>query len=565
MLDEIEEPLLQELDTVVRATQLSCMPFVRSGRAERLLHTKYPQLAEMIEVEKQELINNVLFEYEANSLSQPGSLLARSKSSTVAGLGLYGQIVKDKGKEGNESVAISTPAREALNAEPMFSMDDISAEPVKDKAPALRQPASDSERPGEGRTIFSLSDIEGSESFKDDHIVPKQSLESKLERSPQTRPIGSPWGSLAIGSKSIGMKDILAEDLSRGVSGIFTGSPSRNSVEKGVQGSFGAKISQKARKKLQAEQLSKFSVENEEKPLSEALSSKNVHENPWLSSNRTKTAAVQINTTPPTARPAKALNTVGRAVSGSQLTMRQTVANNNPASETKSASPGQKPEPLRTVSGPVVSRRDSSNLQMTSATSTPNSSPQTSRSLPRQQVQSIRHTPMPTRIVSDFDANYAISDILSQQQAEKEAIRDAAAKRSLQEIQMEQEFQEWWDQESKKVMEEQQAANARPSGACRHKERRGRGSRRKSDREDVEGERESGDQNKEKGKVGGRRGGREIRDRGGGSSSGTRKRASGNEKDTGTANPPTAAAGRLDGNDKTARRRHHNNKREDKG
>jgi hypothetical protein len=40
-----------------------------------------------------------------------------------------------------------------------------------------------------------------------------------------------------------------------------------------------------------------------------------------------------------------------------------------------------------------------------------------------------------------------MADILSQQQTEKDIIKEAVAKRSLQEIQEEQAFQEWWDQE----------------------------------------------------------------------------------------------------------------------
>lgn len=43
------------------------------------------------------------------------------------------------------------------------------------------------------------------------------------------------------------------------------------------------------------------------------------------------------------------------------------------------------------------------------------------------------------------------------QQAEKISVIDAKAKRSLQEIQQEQEFQEWWELESRRVREEEEA------------------------------------------------------------------------------------------------------------
>ena len=59
-----------------------------------------------------------------------------------------------------------------------------------------------------------------------------------------------------------------------------------------------------------------------------------------------------------------------------------------------------------------------------------------------------------------------MTEILSVQQAEKDYVKDAAAKRSLQEIQQEQEFQEWWDQESKRVIyEEEQKKRAEERGA----------------------------------------------------------------------------------------------------
>ena len=59
-----------------------------------------------------------------------------------------------------------------------------------------------------------------------------------------------------------------------------------------------------------------------------------------------------------------------------------------------------------------------------------------------------------------------MADILSQQQTEKDIIKEAVAKRSLQEIQQEQEFQEWWDQESRKIMEEEATAK-NPSSSAR--------------------------------------------------------------------------------------------------
>jgi len=49
----------------------------------------------------------------------------------------------------------------------------------------------------------------------------------------------------------------------------------------------------------------------------------------------------------------------------------------------------------------------------------------------------------------------SMADIIGQQKREQDIIREAVAKRSLQEIQEEQAFQEWWDQESRRAQEEE--------------------------------------------------------------------------------------------------------------
>jgi hypothetical protein len=78
-----------------------------------------------------------------------------------------------------------------------------------------------------------------------------------------------------------------------------------------------------------------------------------------------------------------------------------------------------------------------------------------------------------------------MADIQSQQQMEKIIAQDAVAKRSLQEIQAEQEFQEWWDKESARIQGEEAAAarDAKPlgkSGGSRGGRRRGGGGAKKS-------------------------------------------------------------------------------------
>ena len=134
------------------------------------------------------------------------------------------------------------------------------------------------------------------------------------------------------------------------------------------------------------------------------------------------------------------------------MTMRQTVAGTPPAN--KSDTPRQS----RSVSAPTV----------TPANPAP------------RQIQSIRHAPAP--VSPNLSATQSsMADILSQQQTEKIAVKEAVAKRSLQEIQQQQEFEEWFDSESRRVQEEEAQAAAtvaRRDGRSKRGRGRGRGAHR---------------------------------------------------------------------------------------
>ena len=90
--------------------------------------------------------------------------------------------------------------------------------------------------------------------------------------------------------------------------------------------------------------------------------------------------------------------------------------------------------------------------------------------------RSVRHIPLPQHSPTSPSQHLSMMEILSLQEAEKTSIRDAAAKRSLQEIQQEQEFQQWWDQESRRVIEEE-AQTKRLLDRAAKSAARGRGSK----------------------------------------------------------------------------------------
>ncbi|TQS33702.1 hypothetical protein Golomagni_05942, partial [Golovinomyces magnicellulatus] len=61
LLDGLDEDVLLELDEVVRKNQLARLPFVRSGRAELLLHEKYPDLILDMEEERRRRTKEMAF------------------------------------------------------------------------------------------------------------------------------------------------------------------------------------------------------------------------------------------------------------------------------------------------------------------------------------------------------------------------------------------------------------------------------------------------------------------------------------------------------------------------
>jgi inhibitor of Bruton tyrosine kinase len=254
------------------------------------------------------------------------------------------------------------------------------------------------------------------------------------------------WHGPLAGSAKADFKDIMAQASASRTSNLTLAINNKDTQ----LGKAPQKLSQRERKKMQRQQ----SRERVSSPSSGVLAGsasslpQSSPRSPWQTIQRTSAlSAPQIkgpheSATPLSSRPA--------------MTMRQTLAG---APAGPKAGKSAKPEPHpRSVPTPITGQ-------------SPN---------PLAQVQSIRHTPTtPAVSNSPSGAHHSMADILAQQQGEKTAIRQATAKRSLQEIQQEQEFQEWWDSESRRVQEEEQASTT--STAIVSNRGRGRGRRRKGD------------------------------------------------------------------------------------
>ncbi|KAF2092281.1 hypothetical protein K490DRAFT_61722 [Saccharata proteae CBS 121410] len=551
LLDELDEDLIFELDQVVRENQLACLPFARSGRTEALLLEKYPDLAERIDRSRRAKLDAIMLQnkYADGDSRMSTSLMAASfdESSRSPMLNkARRRSTKDKGVHSSPMLA---PALKGKNstADLMFDMDD---EDGLDDATAAG--SDDGQHGGEvlpaGLTSPS-SPWQGSKSAsRDIPDVPEASLDnfsppasglavaspSSASAKPSIpRTPGKPWGTAPLQGTKLDMRDIMAQDspskpsnLSLAISAQAKAKP-----EERPSGSFStAKLSQKERKKLQQSQqnlTSQLTADiKDTKPAS-----------PWqVQSSGPKIALKDVLATPsPPTTIASPQNSTPST--RPNLTMRQTIANNGAASKAK---------PTTATTTPQLSRASTTQLPPTPPTDpttttpsrqkptpskqTPNSTstssrgfaiPPSSSTQTTPQIQSIRHIPSPSAAETAAALQLSMADILEQQQMEKDVIRDAVAKRSLEEIQQEQAFQEWWDKESRRVREEEEeAVRAVQNGGARKEGRGGGGARGKG-----------------KGGRGGARGGGEGRKKGDGKK-GESSREGGGKGDA----PPTGHA-----------------------
>ena len=155
-----------------------------------------------------------------------------------------------------------------------------------------------------------------------------------------------------------------------------------------------------------------------------------------------------------------------RAPSTPQLTMRQTVANSK--SKKKEEEKGRQASQSRPA-------QTSSSQKLTYTAADPSGKGMAVSTTPIPTPQSVRHIPLPTHSPTSPSQHMTMHEILSLQQAEKDYVRDAAAKRSLQEIQQEQEFQAWWDQESKRVIQEEEQRKRTEDRSAKASRGRGKG------------------------------------------------------------------------------------------
>ncbi|KAJ8128782.1 hypothetical protein O1611_g4851 [Lasiodiplodia mahajangana] len=464
LLDELDEELLRELDEVVRNNQLARCPFARSGRADLLLHEQNPNLVHDLYEERLARVRDMAFKATLKDDE-------KRTSSYKTRFGSFDDIPgtspttdraarqKSKAKR-NEPFSPDLRPRTSL-ADLMFNMDG-------DEELGGGSPPSPSPKP---LAASDHDELEHLPPLSDPHRTPQEVITlgtpeivatppAAVFRSAQPAPVPAsgavqgqstqhvnPWGTSALPISRLDLREVLAESkpvhsaLSAGLAAQSREASSRLTPQK---------VSQKERKRQlqqQAEQAARREAEDKQQS-----------QQPWNKFD--KKAAPWKTRAEPTTSTHDLLHPDSATITG--------VPNSKPLVAAEASS--SKSIPRRAASPDTrFPGQKSNNAPKSSPVSTrPDSQPITPHS-----KSYIKRTPKPEQ-----EIGLPLADIIGQQQREQQSRREAVAKRSLQEIQQEQAFQEWWDQESRRAQEEEARRLAREENKDKKKDRgrRGRGS-----------------------------------------------------------------------------------------
>ncbi|KAJ5380870.1 uncharacterized protein N7496_003298 [Penicillium cataractarum] len=455
-LEDLDEDLLQKLDMVCHENQLACFPVSRGRNSEDYVFEKYPELVSSVGIDKQRRIDAMTLQ---SRLSEVESYDFRPRGPANDKVNASPLARKSKGSVSRDTESsVNSPLlkpRQSTN-DLMFQMDDEAAlspgDSIKGKAvmrglgiesrsypdsPALGASVPEGESLGDGGFFDERmsSPREGllAESPTESRAIAmhkKQAMASPAESG------SAPWGSPVTLNAKKDLKDIMGETSQSRVSNLTLEMENRRESS----GNFNAKLSQKERKKMQQQQM--------QDKLAAQQKAKTAPKNPWqLPPPAAPTTPVK-DPLPGQSGPAAPASEPSKAAQKPAMTLRQTVAGTPPPRSKPMATPVKAQN--RSVSGNTAPPPFSKPSPSYPPTSPPQTLPKTS---PQPAIQSIRHIPRQDPYMrSPSGGSLSLATILLQQQSEKDEIREAAtAKHNLQEIQAEQEFQQWWDQESKRV------------------------------------------------------------------------------------------------------------------
>lgn len=499
LLDELDEDLLLDLDVVVRDNQLARFPFARSGRVDLLLHEKYPDLVQDIEEERQRRAREIGFRTtqrdEEKKLSSSFKARYGSLDDSAAATFSPDKPRKTYKLERNEPFSPDLRPK-ASHGDLIFDMDEEGPSGI----------SSPLARPSKCLDTVSPSEVDELPSLSAPRIV----LDSQRQASNHAKGIGealspaasrtgSPWASSALPTVKLDLREIIDSESTTNEPALSVGLATQKAKDVSSSKPVQTKLSQKERKKQQVQAAQAAQLQSTSQP-SRAAWDKTTADGPaapWK--------AVSAKDKAPPAEASAAQSPVPRTPTAKPLVAAES---SSKSISRRTASPDTRFSGQSRVPSSNTAPMTSRSSPRPNAPTTPTAKPPTSSPAAQSQKPLVPHSKlyiMPARNTEPL-LGLGLADIIGQQQREQEIVKEAVAKRSLQEIQQEQAFQEWWDAESRRTQEEEEA--------------------RRVEREKGEGAKSAG------GGGGGRRGrGRKSRGGGGGRGGG------GNGRDGSVATP----------------------------
>lgn len=471
LLDDLDEDLLLELDEVVRDNQLARCPFAKSGRAELLLHEKYPELAEDITEERQRRVREMAFRVSQRDEERKVSSSFKARFGSVDDLSTVSSIPDRTGRKSqtghNEPFSPDLRPKASL-ADLMFDMDEdevsISSPSIRPKKPVplgrgeleRMSPLAESWRDTKGNAIqraeqSPMLTATATRASMATPMSPDLLASSPHLSDPKTG--GNPWGSANLPTSKLDLREILTENY-----------PNRSALSAGIAAQKAKeaaakpqqiKMSQKERKKQQQQMQAAQCSQSALTPPVKAAWEKENRSGPWKTVEKSSTplslGSIPIaKPTPPQNKPLVAAESTAKSIPRRTQSPDTRFSGQSRQSSTPSAPSSMRPSPTPAASASKPLVPHSKSYIKPSSKSEPT-------------------------------LGLSMADIIGQQRREQEIVKEAVAKRSLQEIQEEQAFQEWWEEESKRAQEEEARRLAREkdreeskAGAGGSKARRGR-------------------------------------------------------------------------------------------
>ncbi|KAK4126872.1 hypothetical protein N657DRAFT_668872 [Parathielavia appendiculata] len=467
LLDELDQDLLLELDEVVRDNQAAQSPFVRSGRTELLLHENNPWLAEEIDEERQIRIKEVAFRAQREEEKKLSSSVKAKYGSLeeASPLTLTPDKVRKVSLADRNEVSIPRLRSKASQGDMIFDMDEeesLFASPsVRPRKPAEATldvdqiPALGSSWKAAGKKIrLELGGSPPSSPLSRLHAPAKTAKAASVDVMTSTSvKTGQPWAAATPPMSKLDLRDIIQSETANR-SSLSDGLAAQRAAKETTPKAAAPKMSQKEKKRQQqAAQAALLTTKTDTPKNAWERSGNESPAAPWKTVNKGKT-------------PVQGADGAASPLAKGLLTPDAPAASTSVPIHRRTASPDTRFSGQRTPSSSTVSAAAKPStttpitpIPRTSGVHHPDSGQQ--RPPPVIPHSKVYIPPAPK---AEPLLGLSMADIMGQQTRDKMQVKEAVAKRSLQEIQQEQAFQEWWDAESRRMQDEERRRMERTEG-----------------------------------------------------------------------------------------------------